>query len=321
MSFGLIVVSACSGAGSAASGSPSATTVTTAAPSASRSPIPLPNSAQVAAAGNGVVWVSIAERLFRSTDRGQTWSERAAPPGANVELAFVNDVAGFALVAGPPATQCQSQSAVVVRTMDGGATWGPVPGAIGDARCKTRVAFVDAYRGYVGAYDTAHAPVIWRTTDGGGTWKASAPLPDPPGFTTSTAGTSLRPGAVADFGATLLVSATGQAGGAQQKRYVFRSTDGGATWSFATNAPDAQNTIVFLTPLHWLQIAPANASQETTDGGLSWHAFATDYTQAAPVAPQIVFGDPKTGYATVRGGLSRTTDGGAHWTTLRTPGT
>ena len=33
------------------------------------------------------------------------------------------------------------------------------------------------------------------------------------------------------------------------------------------------------------------------------------------------FGDATTGYATVRGSLQRTTDGGAHWTAIKTPGT
>jgi len=63
------------------------------------------------------------------------------------------------------------------------------------------------------------------------------------------------------------------------------------------------------------------ASKETTDGGTTWHAFTTDYSQAAPIAPDIVFGDPLVGYATVRGAIQRTVDGGAHWTTIKTPGT
>ena len=34
-----------------------------------------------------------------------------------------------------------------------------------------------------------------------------------------------------------------------------------------------------------------------------------------------VFGDASVGYATVRGAIQRTTDGGAHWITIKTPGT
>jgi len=63
------------------------------------------------------------------------------------------------------------------------------------------------------------------------------------------------------------------------------------------------------------------AAKETTDGGATWHAFTSDYQQAAPVSPAITFGDAQAGYATVRGSIQRTIDGGAHWTSLRTPGT
>ena len=68
------------------------------------------------------------------------------------------------------------------------------------------------------------------------------------------------------------------------------------------------------------QIVPSD-SRETTDGGKTWHFYASDYQQAAPVAPQIVFGDANVGYATARGAIQRTIDGGAHLTSIKTPGT
>ena len=103
--------------------------------------------------------------------------------------------------------------------------------------------------------------------------------------------------------------------------YVYRSTDRGASWSYLTTAPRAGLAPVFITPLRWIQISPGTVAQETTDGGVSWHPYSADYSQAAPVAPQIAFGDANTGYAAVRGSLQRTTDGGAHWTHIQTPGT
>jgi photosystem II stability/assembly factor-like uncharacterized protein len=106
-----------------------------------------------------------------------------------------------------------------------------------------------------------------------------------------------------------------------ERYYVYRSTDRGATWSFTSAAPVQGVGVTLVTPTRWIQVIAPSASQETTNAGASWHAFASDYQQAAPIPPQIVFGDASTGYATVRGGLSRTQDGGAHWTGLRTPGT
>ena len=39
------------------------------------------------------------------------------------------------------------------------------------------------------------------------------------------------------------------------------------------------------------------------------------------LTPEVVFADSLVGYATVRGGISRTVDGGLHWTDVHTPGT
>jgi photosystem II stability/assembly factor-like uncharacterized protein len=131
---------------------------------------------------------------------------------------------------------------------------------------------------------------------------------------------SLRAGRVHAFGATLLVAAQGSADG-RLLTYVYRSTDGGASWTYAVTAPEPGGAFAFVTATRWLQIVAPSAMKETTDGGTTWHSFATDYTQAAPIAPEIVFADALVGYATVRGGIQRTIDGGAHWTGLKTPGT
>ncbi len=120
------------------------------------------------------------------------------------------------------------------------------------------------------------------------------------------------PGQVHAFGAALLVSAG---------RYVFRSTDGGATWSYLAATPEGSASIAFVTATRWLELIVPGQSRETRDAGASWHAYASDYSQAAPVAPEVVFADAQVGYATVRGGLKRTADGGLHWVALHTPGT
>ena len=217
---------------------------------------------------------------------------------------------GWFMSVGSPATQCNGQSVALWRTTDGAATWTKIDATgIDAAQCKQSIAFGDTQRGYIGASDPNTQPKIYRTTDGGKTWSAST-LPNPP---------AQRPATFADFGTVVLASA--ESGAAPDRYTAFRSTNGGSTWTSVSTGPIEGIAIVFVSPTRWLQIMTATQSQETTDGGTSWHAFTTDYQQAAPVAPQIVFGDANNGYATVRGGIQRTTDGGAHWTAIKTPGT
>jgi len=290
-------------------------------PTGTAAQIPLPTYARLSAPSGGVVWIVVGGlRLFRSVDRAATWEERQLPsPGLDPEIAFVSEREGWLFSAGPAATQCQVQTVTLWHTRDGGSTWESVPPTgVANARCKNGVAFADSKSGFINAWDTNDPPILYRTTDSGGLWTPSRSLPDPPGFTTRGAGATVRPGRVRAFGSTLLLEATG---GGQPSRWVYRSLDGGDTWAFVANGPDPNNPVVFVTPTRWLQLVAAGQSQETVDSGATWHAYGSDYAQAAPTAPDIIFGDPLVGYATVRGELRRTLDGGARWTILKTPGT
>ncbi|MDP9245694.1 MAG: hypothetical protein M3O64_03495 [Chloroflexota bacterium] len=286
-------------------------------------PIALPSFALLSAPSGTVVWALVAAtRLFRSTDRGDTWTERPLPaPAPDPDIAFVSDTEGWAVLRGAAAAQCGQQSLALSHTADAGTTWqAQVPTGIAPAQCKEALSFPDAQHGFLSAWDPNSAPVIYRTTDGGRTWSASRPLPDPPGFTTTAAGFALRAGPVKAFAQALLVEAVGQTTSGQ-RRYVFISGDAGATWMHVADAPDPDSSVVFVTGSRWFQRLAGAVSKETSDSGATWHALTTDYQQAAPVAPTIVFGDAQTGYATVRGAIQRTIDGGAHWTQLHTPGT
>jgi len=329
------LVTACSPAATAPTPSvaPSASSAVTASATVASSPsvrptaaptaIPLPTGAQVAAAGGGVVWMYVnGDHLFRSLDRGDTWTERTLPsttPTAH-QVAFISDRVGWFVETSVAAGDCATQTVTMWTTADGAATWQRVDASgIAQRQCKSGFVFNDAQRGYFAAWDSSAAPVIYRTVDAGKTWAASAPLADAPGFTTRAGTATLRPDVVADFGDVLFVDILGF--NDSSRYYAYRSTDRGVTWSYAATGPEQGAPIIFVTATRWLQIVAPTSSRETTDAGKTWHTYATDYQQAAPVAPQIVFGDANTGYATVRGGLQRTIDGGAHWTALHTPGT
>jgi photosystem II stability/assembly factor-like uncharacterized protein len=300
--------------GTAAAPTPSATAGQLNRPS---TPIPQPTFVQLSVPSANVVWALVAGSvLFRSTDRSEGWEQRPPPPRApNAEIAFADDREGWLSAVGPPATQCQSQGMRIWHTVDAGATWQPLSASgIGDGQCKSGLSFVDASHGFIAASDVSHAPIVYRTADGGRTWSPSALLSDPPGFATQD-GISLRPGQVHGFGTTLLMTAS------HTSTYVYRSTDGGATWAYLATVPNQANTVAFVSASRWLQLSVPSQSWETTDAGASWHPYVSDYSQAAPITPAIEFGSEQVGYATVRGGIKLTQDGGAHWITLRTPGT
>jgi photosystem II stability/assembly factor-like uncharacterized protein len=125
-------------------------------------------------------------------------------------------------------------------------------------------------------------------------------------------------GSVKAFGHTVLVTAMGSQEFGQQSASIFRSTDDGAGWSYLS--PVLGNE-VFVTPMRWLRLANNQTSDETLDGGRTWHPFTADYSDAAGVASTYVFADDEVGYGTVRGAIHRTVDGGAHWVMIKTPGT
>ena len=282
-------------------------------------PIGLPTTAMISAPSSDLVWMLVGgTRLFRSADRGTSWNERGIPAAARFgELAFANDRDGLLISAASP---CEAQQFSMWATHDGASTWDQItPRGITDAGCKIAPSLVEPQHAFLTTWAQNMVPAVYSSVDGGLTWSLSRPLPDPPGFPTTDPNVTLRPGAVHAFGSLLLLEINAQktSGGAQ---FAYRSTDGGASWSYASTAP-MQMPIAFVMATRWLQVDLASDGQETTDGGATWHTYPTNYRQAGGAPPQIVFGDANIGYATSRGGLQRTVDGGAHWTALRTPGT
>lgn len=290
-------------------------------------PIALPANAQLSAASSSVVWALMVDQyLYRSGDRGTTWRQEPLPPNfmsgfPRPQISFVSDLEGWLNTGGSPETQCNAEVVQIWHTTDAGRTWRSLgTNGVSDRQCKGELSFVDANRGFLDGFDSLHAPVIYHTSDGGQTWAASKPLPDPPGFKSEGGGFTLQPGRVSAFGPTLLVAAS-MNNSAGNVEYVFRSTDDGATWRYLATAKEPNNQVDFVSASRWIELIAPGQSVETTDAGASWHGYASDYSQAAPIAADFVFAGSQVGYGTVRGEISRTVDGGLHWVQIKSPGT
>src|SRR5205814_9903895 len=148
------------------------------------------------------------DRVLRSSDRRDTCVARSTAPGlVSTDASFADATNGLLLNTGT-ATDCQTHPAEIGKTTDGAASWQRVTATgIAAAMCKSGLASADASHALFTAWSRNAAPLIYRSADGGQTWKASTPLPDPPGFTTQSVGVALRPARPRAFGSIVLVDA------------------------------------------------------------------------------------------------------------------
>ncbi len=111
-----------------------------------------------------------------------------------------------------------------------------------------------------------------------------------------------------------------QDGQQAETEHIFRSVDGGATWSYLATAGDGINNVTLVTESRWFKIFNNQSALETTNAGGTWHSYPSEYQDAAGVPSVFLFGDPLVGYGTVRSAIRRTVDGGLPWGLVKTPG-
>ena len=270
---------------------------------------------QLSAPSVAVVWALVDYHdLYRSFDQGLTWERHGVPDSLGVRpvVSFIDDRQGWLLAPGSPTTQCQEAPAAVWRTSDAGATWQRLAaGGIASAQCKNGIWFDDAEHGLISAWDDMHAATIYRTSDGGATWRATSLRPNPPNYQSDTGGAGWKVVWMRSFGTDAYLAANGTP-------YIFKSTDGGATWAWVTKTPTP--AIVLVSEFRWLDFSAPGQTMESVNGGQAFQPFASDFHAGDTSGARFVFADANTGYAVTDGVLQRTTDGGARWTRLAPPG-
>lgn len=297
-------------------------------------PGPFGAAPSLAVPADGVVVASDgAGRLHRSLDAGLTWALAFVSPGPTVS--FFSSAAP--VFSEPQTGYFGFGDGYVIRTLDGGATWEQISSgsgagilaldrfasgdlvAVGEqGRVLTRASGSPLWRiratlgtrdlvavqvlGAAEALAVDAAGLVHRTIDGGSSWSAF-------------------PSAPPDLAATGLHFATPLAGWVVGHGFagaaLFRTADGGATWTPVSDFQGSYVAVDFVGASGWAA-GIQGTIWRTTDGGATWTELGL------PGGPATIhdldFLDASTGYAVGGGGYAaRSQDGGVTWQILPTP--
>ena len=274
----------------------------------------------------------VGATIFRTTDGGATWQGTEIDgSGLMMEFFYPGQIGFFDAQNGwfvvHLGVGMNHDYVAVATTADGGASWkyvvDPAKGNLWMSCQKNDIWFRDAQNAYaVGTCNGVMAGLYFYVTpDGGETWnEANLPPPaDGPDVYTNEMsmceGTDLR---FTDAqNGRLLVRCTDM-NDMQARRWLYRTQDGGQTWT-STLMPAPLGEVYFLNDeLGWYVSPPAPDSTvgtkvfSTQDGGTTWEELAAvDWSGPAS------FSDAQNGWiagaSQIGKALLHTSDGGAAW--------
>ncbi len=218
--------------------------------------------------------------IFKTIDAGKTWLQLTVNnAGGNItSVYFTSSDIGY----------ISDANGKIFKTMNGGITWDLL--TTGITTPITKILFMDANTGWF----TGTGGIIKKTTDAGITWTSQTTS-----VTTNIISLNFVSASIGWF-----ATYTG----------VYRTTDGGATWSAANTSLASINEIHFVSSfVGWLVCNDfSNTIRKTTDGGVTW---STVYSSTINLFTSVHFTTSSVGFAA--GGYSqilKTTNGGTTWT-------
>jgi photosystem II stability/assembly factor-like uncharacterized protein len=255
----------------------------------------------------GTAYISVSgvydSAIYKTTDGGEHWTRilpLAAIQFGGVEALAINPRQPAVLLAG----RSGATDRPVLRTVDGGASW--APSASGLRALPARQVVADPETPGT-LYVLADCCSLWKTTDAGHTWRRLG----------DTALLGFFEGLAIDpaVPTTLYVSTASG---------MFKSLDGGETWSHLVNAYSAIE--LALDPAHPSTLYSVNERvRKSPDAGLTWQSLPAPEDREmtavaiAPGAPSTVYTNGIF-YVLAEAGrfdsVNRSPDGGATWTTI-----
>lgn len=270
-----------------------------------------------------VVWASGTHgNVLRTSDAGRTWIAETVPGAATLDFRAVhaaNQSSVWIMSAGP----AEEGQAKILRTIDAGAHWVSQFSTDAKGVFLDALQFWDQRRGIALSDPVNGQLYLLVTTDAGSSWARVPPDALPPVLAGEAAfaasGTCLITHGAAD-------AWIGTGGGSRAR--VFRSTDGGMTWSVsdtpvhAGGASSGIFSVAFADGLHGIAIggdytkrtfADSNVAL-TNDGGRTWRLPRGQ--GPAGYMSGVAFIPGTHGQSVVAVGLVGTalsTDGGESW--------
>ncbi|MBU0486422.1 MAG: hypothetical protein KKA07_04140 [Bacteroidetes bacterium] len=218
-------------------------------------------------------------KVFKTTDGGLSWVEKAHPAGKFLTTPFFLDsLDGW--IAG--------RSATVLKTTDGGETW--VTRNVPSTTFLEDIRFLNQNTGY------AIGNEVFKTNNGGVTWVAQTQSGSP-------------------YSHYALYFSDPQNGWACGRiGYLAKTTDGGQTWEeIRAGTNTTLSKIHFPDDQHGYIVGYKGTLVKTADGGTSWD---TTIISGNSQLRGVYFTDSLSGHVVgLNGEYLRTTDGGSTWTT------
>lgn len=271
--------------------------------------------------------------VMSTSDGGKSWTEGEqipiAGPNISVLLDFADEQHGW-LFTDTGVSEIPNFQRSVYATTDGGLRWTKVAsataadhsalGVTGNQCDATGLVMSTAGRGWItwncigrGVVSSIAVPPVTMTTDSGRTWTAVAfPLASPGQGGTCGA----QPGAISGLNAVIPFVCNGL----EQHAGVYRTADGGETWTAGDLPFFTQTGVVFADGLNGYVVrsrrsgAPNDASTlfATTDAGKTWKPVATSMFPGRDIGAYGFF-DAAAGYAVVQQNVWFTHDAGRTW--------
>lgn len=266
-----------------------------------------------------VIWASGTRgTVVHSPDGGATWQVDSIPGGAAMDLRAIH--ARSPLVAHVAATAGR-----IWRTTDGGKSWSLRYQSADTTMFLDAITFFDNDRGMALGDPMGGRFVILVTKDGGGTW-SEAPAASRPAALDGEA-------AFAASGTSLVVAGSrfGWLGTGGNAARVFRTIDGGVTWTVSPSAIPARAgsggvfSVAFADPMHGIVVggdyerpdSSHGTAALTSDGGATWQP-ATRFPRGyrSGVAVRRINQDDLIAVAVGTTGSDVSRDGGLTWSPL-----